>query len=202
MIPVISRNHFATLTLAVTTILLVGCGDNKPADTTVSTSANQTSPASTPKALSTPAPVSTNPPTETSPMNPGSPGKPMGGKPEGDAPMMGAGATSMTAEEALATVPKTEPKYADTQKKQDAAEAALKAKPTDPATKKAYVEQTYAYGHDVMTGDNQLPPPQKYRAALALFRRVLKVDPTHAPTLAEKKTMEDIYTQMGRPLPN
>ena len=111
------------------------------------------------------------------------------------------GLSKITLEEALASVPKTEPKYEDYAKRLTEAEAALKEKPDDPATKKTYVETAYEYGHEVMAGANQIPAPIKYRAALALFRRALKVDPDHAPSQTDKKSIEDVYTQLGRPIP-
>ena len=193
--------------LETVSLALVGCGDTKPAETTATNT-----PAQTPKALQTPSATSPGTEVEKAPFNstatqPGS-GSPMPGSggmaPGMTPPMMGGGggaSTKMTAEEALASLPKAEPKYVEVQKKQDQSEAALKAKSTDATTKKAYVEQTYNYAHEVMTGQNALSPTTKYRAALALYRRVLKVDPTHAPSLEEKKRIDDIYVQMSRPIP-
>ncbi len=182
------------VTLAAVSLSLLGCGDNKPAETAppVQTAA--------PKALETPSPTAAEAGKTSLHMPPGNeaPMTAEGGK--GTTPPF-AGGASLTAEEALASVPKSEPKYAPLQKKQDEAEAALKAKPADEAAKKAYVEQTYAYGHELMAGDNSINQKVKYRAALALFRRALKVDSTHAPTLADKKMIEDIYGQMGLSIP-
>jgi hypothetical protein len=47
----------------------------------------------------------------------------------------------------------------------------------------------------------KLTPPVQYRAALALFRRVLAVDPKHQGSLAEKKTIDDIYIGMPGGIP-
>ena len=111
------------------------------------------------------------------------------------------GGTKITVEEALAGVPKSDPKYKDFAKRLAEAEATLKEKPDDADAKKAFVEVAYEYGHDVMAGTNELTPAVKYRAALALYRRALKVDAAHQPSLDDLKSIEDVYTQMGRPIP-
>ncbi len=112
-----------------------------------------------------------------------------------------AGGLKVTGEEALVSVPKTDPQFEEDARNLAEAEAALKDKPNDEAAKKACVEAAYTYGHKVMGGTSQVPPAIKYRAALALYRRALKIDAGHQPSLDDKKTIEDIYTQMGRAVP-
>lgn len=122
-----------------------------------------------------------------------------GGPPvQGGAPF--AGAARMTTEEALKQAPKINKDLVKLEKAMNDAQAKMKKKPKDAALKKAYVEATYKYANTAMTDPN-LPPAVKYRAALALYRRALKVDPKHKQSLAEKKQIEDIYESMGRPIP-
>jgi hypothetical protein len=79
-------------------------------------------------------------------------------------------------------------------------EAAYAKKPSDAAIKKQLVAATYEYGHTLMM-DQQLPPRMKYRTALKEFRRVLELDPNHQQAASEKAMIENIYRQMGRPIP-
>jgi hypothetical protein len=79
-------------------------------------------------------------------------------------------------------------------------EAAYAKKPSDAAIKKQLVAATYEYGHTLMM-DPQLPPRMKYRTALKEFRRVLELDPNHQQAASEKAMIENIYRQMGRPIP-
>src|SRR5207248_2694132 len=79
-------------------------------------------------------------------------------------------------------------------------EKAYESNPKDDATKKKLVKATYDFGYKVEY-DNGLPPFVKYRTALKQFRRVLELDPSHEQAAVEKKQIEDIYKQMGRPIP-
>ena len=81
------------------------------------------------------------------------------------------------------------------------AEKASKAKPKDTKLREkaaeAYFKAGSAYEHSsVIT-----VPRAKYRPALRLFRKALALNPKHAKAAAEKKLIEDIYTQMGMPIP-
>ena len=106
---------------------------------------------------------------------------------------------NLTAEAALKKVPEVAPQLAPQKKAMDDAEAALKKSPADPKTKSAYVDATYNYAHSIMqTGD---PKTIMYRASLALYRRILKVDPAHQPSLDDKKMIEAIYASLNRPVP-
>jgi hypothetical protein len=64
------------------------------------------------------------------------------------------------------------------------------------------VDATYKYANTILTQpQGQMSPPVQYRAALALYRRVLAVDPKHEPSLKEKRTIEDIYKTMPGGVP-
>lgn len=69
-----------------------------------------------------------------------------------------------------------------------------------PKQVKAYVAATVAYGNCVMMSPT-LPPREKYPKALNLYREALKLDPKNKVALDNKKLIEDIYKQMGRPVP-
>ena len=47
-----------------------------------------------------------------------------------------------------------------------------------------------------------LSPKKKYRTALKRYRRVLELDPGNQEAMENKKQIEDIYTQMGMPVPD
>lgn len=111
-----------------------------------------------------------------------------------------AGASKMTTEEAVKQAPKMSKALAPLEKAMNDAQAKWKKTPKDAKLKKAYVEATYKYARAAKL-DADLPPPVKYRAALALYRKALAVDPKHKASLEEKKEIEDIYKQMGRPIP-
>lgn len=113
-----------------------------------------------------------------------------------------AGAKPMTTEQALAQAPKDDPSLAPYLKAMTAAAGALKKGSKDPKAKKAYVEATYKYGkacEDNASG--KLSRPVQYRAALALYRRALAIDPKHKPSLDEKKKIDDIYAGMPGGIP-
>jgi tetratricopeptide (TPR) repeat protein len=79
-------------------------------------------------------------------------------------------------------------------------EGQAKAKPKDAKIKSSLADAYYKAGN-VCTTSPSLPPRLKYRTALGYYRQCLKLNPKHAKALAEKKTIEDIYKQMGRPIP-
>lgn len=80
-------------------------------------------------------------------------------------------------------------------------EKAAKAKPKDEKLKLKTADAYYKAGHASMTSA-KLMPRSKYRGALKSFRLALKYNPKQADAAKEKKMIEDIYTQMGRPIPN
>lgn len=49
--------------------------------------------------------------------------------------------------------------------------------------------------------DAQLPPKDKYKSALKYFRVVLKLDPGNEEAKLNKDKIEEIYRQMGKPIP-
>ncbi len=79
-------------------------------------------------------------------------------------------------------------------------EKQLKARPNDAKLKLKTADAFYKYGHTMMYSP-ALMPREKYRGALAEFRVALKYNPKHAQAAGEKKMIEDIYRQMGRPIP-
>ncbi len=93
----------------------------------------------------------------------------------------------------------TEAKTED-EKKVDALEAKLAKSPGDAKLEQQVAEAHYKAGYARMT-DPDLPPMQKYRPALRHFRRTLELDPKHAKAAEAKQTIEDIYRQMDRPVP-
>lgn len=52
-----------------------------------------------------------------------------------------------------------------------------------------------------MMFDAGLSPKKKYRTALKRYRRVLELDPKNEEAAQNKKMIEDIYRQMGMPIP-
>lgn len=52
-----------------------------------------------------------------------------------------------------------------------------------------------------MMFESQVPPRQKYRPALRAYNKALELQPDNPEALKNKKTIEDIYTQMGLPIP-
>jgi len=118
---------------------------------------------------------------------------------QGAAPF--AGGKSITTEEALKEAPKDDPSLAPLAKTADAADAVLQKHPKDPKAKATYVDAEYKLAHTIMLDRGKLKPKVQYRAALAAYRRVLKVEPKHAQSIAEKKEIEDIYQTMPGGIP-
>jgi tetratricopeptide (TPR) repeat protein len=68
--------------------------------------------------------------------------------------------------------------------------------------KKATVEKQMAAANYLMFQAESLTPKKKYRPALKRYKRVLELDPSNKEAAANKKQIEDIYQQMGMPIPN
>jgi len=68
------------------------------------------------------------------------------------------------------------------------------------ANKKEVIEKNLAAGNYMMFEAN-VPPKEKYRPALKHFRKVLALDPNNKDAQANKDRIEEIYTQMGMPIP-
>jgi hypothetical protein len=106
---------------------------------------------------------------------------------------------------ALAETPKPAAKAAPAAAKYDEAklkelEAKLAKTPKDEKLKTEVAEAHYQVGHTMMVNDS-LPPRVKYPGALKHFTHALALNPKHAKAAEEKKMIEDIYKQMGRPVP-
>lgn len=113
-----------------------------------------------------------------------------------------AGKKSMTCDEALKQAPKDDADLVPLAKGLSEAEGKLKKSPKSSAVQKTYVEAAFKYGDALMhLPQGKLTPPVQYRAALALFRKVLAVDPKHKGSLEEKKTIDDIYQGMPGGIP-
>lgn len=74
------------------------------------------------------------------------------------------------------------------------------AKSQDKKTKASLVEAYMKFGKYLMF-DAPLSPRLKYRPSLRAFNRVLTLDKSNEEAAANKKQIEDIYTQMGQPIP-
>lgn len=103
----------------------------------------------------------------------------------------------------------TSPKVAEAQAKVKAGkfeeaiailEPAYKASPKDAEVSKALADAHLKYGDSFMYNE-QLPPRQKYRPALKQYRSVLAVDPANKDAKAKVTLIENIYKQMGMPVP-
>jgi len=85
--------------------------------------------------------------------------------------------------------------------KKDADDADAKYdKDKSDANKKEAVAKNLAAGNYMMFEAN-VPPKEKYRPALKYYRKVLSLDPTNKEAEANKTRIEEIYTQMGLPIP-
>jgi hypothetical protein len=93
--------------------------------------------------------------------------------------------------------PKAAAKYDE--KKLAALEAQLAKKPSTKL-KMETAEANYQVGYAMMMNPD-LPPRVKYRGALKKFKRALDLNPQHAKAAHDRKTIEDIYKSMGRPIP-
>ena len=75
-----------------------------------------------------------------------------------------------------------------------------KGNPKDAEVSKALAEAHLKYGDSFMYNEN-LPPRQKYAPALRQYREVVAVDPANKDAKAKITLIENIYRQMGRPIP-
>jgi tetratricopeptide (TPR) repeat protein len=81
-----------------------------------------------------------------------------------------------------------------------ALDAKLAQNPEDSAVKEELAEALYQVGFKTMM-DDDLAPREKYPEALRIYRRVLELNPDHLLATRDKSTIENIYTSMGRPIP-
>lgn len=123
------------------------------------------------------------------------------GAQNGAPPFAGLG-KKMTVAEAMKKAPELDKALVPFGKKLAIAEVKLKKNPKDAKLKKGVVEAAYNYGHELITlPQGTLSPPVQYRAALGYYRKALAIDPKHAPSLKEKKTIDDIYSGMPGGIP-
>jgi hypothetical protein len=74
-------------------------------------------------------------------------------------------------------------------------------KDNSDAVKTQLIQKHMAAGNYLMFEAN-LSPKKKYKPALKHYRRVLELDPSNVEATRNKQQIEDIYTSMGRPIPN
>ncbi|MBS1515035.1 MAG: hypothetical protein JSS63_08380 [Bacteroidetes bacterium] len=85
--------------------------------------------------------------------------------------------------------------------KKDAEDADAKyEKDKSDASKKLAIEKNLTAGNYMMFEAN-VPPKEKYRPALKYYRKVLALDPKNEEAIANKNKIEEIYNQMGLPVP-
>lgn len=87
------------------------------------------------------------------------------------------------------------------EKQYEELEAKLAKNAGDAKLKSATAEAAYEAGHYIEYDKPGLSPREKYRPALKLYNRALELNPKHAKAAMEKKQIEDIYEQMGMPIP-
>ncbi len=108
----------------------------------------------------------------------------------------------ITCAEALVQAPKDDPELVPLAKALANADAKLNKAPKAPAAQKAVVDAAFKYGDTLMhLAQGKLTPPVQYRAALALFRKALAIDPKHKGSLSEKQAIDDIYRGMPGGIP-
>ncbi len=84
-------------------------------------------------------------------------------------------------------------------KEADVSYAAFKQSKSDNDKKDAIKKSMDAGMY--LTYDAQLPPKDKYKPALKYFRIVLSLDPANEEAKVNKDKIEEIYEQMGKPIP-
>lgn len=94
---------------------------------------------------------------------------------------------------------KGDPKAQELSKDADDADAKYRQSNSDE-DKKVCIDKQLAAANYLMF-DANLSPKKKYRPALQRYRRVLELDPNNAEAQKNKKQIEEIYEQMGMPVP-
>ena len=87
------------------------------------------------------------------------------------------------------------------EKEKDALKVAFEKAPNDAKAKEAFIKKTVELGTATMMAGDELTPKEKYGGARKFYREALKVDPDNEEATNNKKMIEDIYKQMGRPIP-
>ncbi len=75
-----------------------------------------------------------------------------------------------------------------------------KTNPKDAEVNTALADAHLKYGDSFMYNES-LPPRQKYAPALKQYREVLVYDPANKDAKNKIQLIENIYKQMGRPIP-
>lgn len=73
--------------------------------------------------------------------------------------------------------------------------------PADTTVLRARIDAYMNYATFLMY-ESPLPPKQKYSTALKMYRFAVKLDPTNKVAKENIATIEGIYQQMGRPIPD
>ena len=110
---------------------------------------------------------------------------------------------SWTPPKAAAPPPAAEEKkmtVAEAQAKVKTTEAAYKKNVKSAPAKKAYAAALADLGHATMS-DQAIPPKKRYPDALKMYKQALTLDPTNKTALDDKKSIEDVYKSMGKPIP-
>ena len=81
-----------------------------------------------------------------------------------------------------------------------ALEKAQKAQPKSAEVQKAFADAYVGQG-DALMNDASLAPRMKYPPALKAYRKALEYDKTNKQAQTQISTIEGIYKQMGRPIP-
>jgi len=116
------------------------------------------------------------------------------------APAAAPAAPTAPAAPAPAPAAPAKPSIDDLKKAVGETSAALKKAPKDPAAKKAHSASLTALAKGVMD-NGDMPPAKRYPEALSLLRKAVALDPTNKEAASTKKMIEDVYKQMGKPLP-
>lgn len=123
---------------------------------------------------------------------------PSGQLPPGHPPIDGTNGTNKTQTDATST---DSDKDMVGKVKKDADDANAKYdKDKSDGNKKSVIEKNLTAGNYLMFEAN-IPPKEKYRPALKYYRNVIAVDPKNQEAIANKDKIEEIYTQMGMPIP-
>ncbi|HLV79904.1 MAG TPA: hypothetical protein VKT32_06455 [Chthonomonadaceae bacterium] len=109
---------------------------------------------------------------------------------------------TMTTTQALQKAPKMDPSLAPLDRAFTVSLADFRKHPKDARAKKAVVDSGDRYGDALMFyKGTKLTRPVQYRAALAVYRKILAVDPHDQDSLTNKNTIESIYKTMPGGIP-
>lgn len=107
---------------------------------------------------------------------------------------------NVTLAQAVLLAPQQDPTMKPLSDAYNKAAAAMKKSANDSGARAAYDKATYQFAHAVEY-QASLSPRVKYRAALELYRRALKVDPGDTASKKEMETIENIYRTIPGGIP-